>query len=330
MPSFFRRVRFATTLVAICGCLVPPQLWADSYVWTGGGTATAPLGGNFSVDGNWLGGDAPPGLTLPDAPTFGGSGNSGYASINNLALTPPELSSLTFNSTAATAVILRGAQLSFSGTPQIVQSGTGQVLVENDLQLNNPLTLRGTAAGIVSLSGVISGSGTGITKSEASTYVLRGLNTYSGTTTIGAGTLIASGHVKSGESGALGNAPSSVALNGGALYLAGQAVMSRSIDVGGAATFGNNTIGNVVMTGDILYGSAVALTLNSVTGGSLQIDGALSGAGSVVIGSSTTFAGSVRMTAGNNYTGATTLTNGRLSIGAHSTYVGSSSCADDI
>ncbi|MBL9080920.1 MAG: autotransporter-associated beta strand repeat-containing protein [Planctomycetales bacterium] len=324
-----RRVRFCAALIAAIGLAAPPQLLADAFTWTGGGTASAPLGGFFSLDGNWLGGDAPPGATPPDTLTFGGAGAAGYAVVHDLTLNPPELSGLTLGSSRVTAVLLRGEQFSFSNSSEILQTGSGQFLIENNLDLVNPLTLRGAGTGLVSLAGIISGTGN-ITKSEASTYVLRGLNTYDGLTTISAGTLIAAGNVKFGEAGALGNSGSAVTLSGGSFYLAGQATMSRSLEIGGAATFGNNTVGTVTMSGDLTFNTNVALTLNAVTGGNLLLQGSILSPGSVTIGSASTFAGSVRMTSANNYTGTTTLTNGRLSIGANTNYTGTAAAPTTI
>ena len=77
------------------------------------------------------------------------------------------------------------------------------------------LTL-GDSTGITTFAGVISGSG-GLIKDGASTQTLTGANTYTGTTTISAGTLEVSG-----ASGAL-TATSAVNINGGTLLLSGSA-----------------------------------------------------------------------------------------------------------
>ena len=153
------RVRFCAALIAAVGLTAPPQLLADAFTWTGGGTASAPLGGFFSLDGNWLGGDAPPGATPPDTLTFGGAGAAGYAVVHDLTLNPPELSGLTLGSSRVTAVLLRGEQFSFSNSSEILQTGSGQFLIENNLDLVNPLTLRGAGTCLVSLAGTISVTG---------------------------------------------------------------------------------------------------------------------------------------------------------------------------
>ena len=94
----------------------------------------------------------------------------------------------------------------------------------------NTLTV-GTSTGSTTLAGIIGGTG-GLIKDGASTQVLTGANTYTGATTISAGTLEVSG-----ASGEL-TATSAVNINGGTLSLSGSAAdrisNTASISLGAA------------------------------------------------------------------------------------------------
>jgi autotransporter-associated beta strand protein len=115
-----------------------------------------------------------------------------------------------------TAVIFDGTGTSVLslGAAQSVASLTSAGAATLTLGANT-LTV-GTSTGSTTFAGVISGSG-GLIKDGASTQILTGANTYTGTTTISAGTLEVSG-----ASGAL-TATSAVNINGGTLLLSGSA-----------------------------------------------------------------------------------------------------------
>jgi len=131
-------------------------------------------------------------------------------------------------------------------------------------------------------AGAISGTGR-ITKTGTGTLILRGENTYSGTTTISAGTL---------------QVASATALGSGTMSLGG---------------------GTLSTTDTFTYGKEVALTSSSTvsaaTGTTLTLSGVVSGTGS---GLTANGAGTLVLSGVNTYGGGTTISGGTVQIAANS------------
>lgn len=135
--------------------------------------------------------------------------------------------------------------------------------------------------GELTLNGTVGGAGT-LTKTGAGTLVLTGTNTYTG------GTVINGGTVQVSTNANLGDAPGSLAFNGGTLNTTGSFAAARLVTLNaGGGTF------------DAL--GATALTLSNAVGGA----GALMKAG----------AGTLVLTGTNNYGGGTTISSGTLQLG---------------
>jgi autotransporter-associated beta strand protein len=140
---------------------------------------------------------------------FGGSGSSGYVSANDLGNI--RVARLNLNSTAAAPNTIANAAGNPNGTlifgvnsdgtpsiltPKIVQQNAGQFAVNVNLQITDTtaaggwagLTVDGPGTGQVTLGGTISGTGS-LTKAGTFTAVVSGNNTYTGGTTVTAGTL---------------------------------------------------------------------------------------------------------------------------------------------
>ncbi|MGO4322607.1 autotransporter-associated beta strand repeat-containing protein [Pseudomonas sp. KB_12] len=170
----------------------------------------------------------------------------------------------------------------------INNDGTGALALSGTLALTNTGTLGGSYVGTDNLfSGVISGTG-GLAKSDASTWVVSGANTYTGSTTVNGGTL------RAGSTTAFG-ATSGVAVNsGGTLDLNDLNITVRSLaGTGGTVDLGSGT-----------------LTLNDAAGISTAYAGNVTGSGGLV----KTGASTQTLTGTNTYTGATTINGGTLRL----------------
>lgn|GEM_PF-3554756 len=182
----------------------------------------------------------------------------------------------------------------------------------------------GTANLIVesgSFSGVISGGGT-LLKTTAGTLTLNGSNTYSGTTTVLAGTLAAGVDAPNGAAGAFGNATSAVVLGdtSGAVAATiaagtggGNVTIGRSITVVAGSSGTATLTGNVAGASDAVFSGAITLSkdlaVHSVSG-LTTFSGAISGTGFGVTktGAAMIFSGS----GSNTYSGTTTVDSGLL------------------
>ncbi len=112
----------------------------------------------------------------------------------------------------AEAFTLNGTGISLGGA-LINSSGTAASL-SGAITLGSNSSIGGTGAGVMSLTGIISG-GFGVTKVGAGSVTLSGVNTYTGVTTLSGGILRATTSVQ-----ALGTGVATLSLGGGTLQLA--------------------------------------------------------------------------------------------------------------
>jgi autotransporter-associated beta strand protein len=166
--------------------------------------------------------------------------------------------------------------------------------IRNDSGTSTTVILGGSNTGVNIVSGVIDetlGSSLSLTKNDAGNWTLGGQNSYTGTTTVNAGTLTL------GNNSALGN--SSLSINGGTLDI---------------ATF-TTSASNVVLTEGLIKGSGTLTGLTSnfdVRSGTVEAK--LGGS----VGLNKTTTGTVILSGQNTYTGTTTLNAGTLAIGNNS------------
>ena len=224
-------------------------------------------------------------VTLSGANTFTGlttvsAGTLAYGindalSTGGVTASGGTLSLGTFSDTVGTVTVSGGGSITGSSG---VLSSTGNFEMQNG-----------------SVSGILGGLSL-LNKTTASTVTLSGVNTYTGGTTIGAGTLALSG------SGTLGSTSGTLTVNGGTLDLAGvNAGVGNFTGSGGTVlTNGANatlTIGNSNGTGGNFLG-----TFADGTGGVLSLT--KTGSGTLTLGGASS----------NTYSGTTTVNGGTLAL----------------
>lgn len=156
------------------------------------------------------------------------------------------------------------APVTFSGAWTLV-SGTSTLTVGNPSHTSSKMTI----------SGVVGGSGGALVKSGVGTLILSGANTYTGSTTISAGTL------QIGNGGSTGKLSTSSAItDNGSLVFNESDTMTQGTDFSGSAIAGTGTItqagsGTVVLNAANTYNGKTFITAGTL---SVSSDGNLGAA----------------------------------------------------
>ncbi len=265
---------------------------------------------------------AVPALMLPND-IVAGAGGMNVGGVNDLILSGVISGGGSLKKNGNSTLTLNGSNTFSGGTDlvagKIVASnnlafGSGSITVSGNARLDGSVsldisnrinlisgaTLAVNGSNAMTLSGVVSGSG-GLTKNGAASLRLNGPNTYSGDTTINAGTLVLGAGGSLASSGAMNLAGAGASLDisqasssGSIGVLAGTAgtqisLGANSLTLGGAAnaTFGGTIggMGGITKTG---WGTQTLTGHNSYTGGTTIYAGtlALGGGGSLVAGGS--------------------------------------------
>ncbi|MBI3145178.1 MAG: DUF4347 domain-containing protein, partial [Pseudogulbenkiania sp.] len=178
----------------------------------------------------------------------------------------------------------------------------------------------GSGANIADFSGIISGSGT-LTKTAAAILQLSGSNTYTGATTVSAGTLIAN------NSNALGTTAGATTVSSGAtVRIAGGLTVGESFTISGTGKqvssidYGALHLisGSSTVTGAVTL--AVDANVSAASGSTLTLSGVVDGSSAL----NKTDAGTLTLSGTNTYTGATTVSAGTLAVSGGSAIVDSS------
>ncbi len=147
----------------------------------------------------------------------------------------------------------------------------------------NAFTLTEGDATSTTYAGLIDGAGGGLVKQGAGEFVLSGANSYTGVTSIQAGTLTATNDSALGASGVSAN---TIVASGATLNLEGNITLAESLalsgaGVGGAAGALENSSGDNAITGPITFTGAT--TINVAAGTTLTASGGGDGAVDVTV-----------------------------------------------
>ncbi|MCU0795783.1 MAG: autotransporter-associated beta strand repeat-containing protein [Akkermansiaceae bacterium] len=236
--------------------------------------------------------------------------------------------SFIFNTAAANSLTLQGSNslttggILVSGTvganATAISGGTITGPSNGDLTINQR---NAAATGAFTLgSAVVDNGTTGIQKLGSGTAILTGANTYSGTTSIGAGQL------QINNAGALGSSTSiSTSGTGGAALVLNDGVTAGSgktitINGGGAAEFFGalSTNGSATWEGSVIIGAPTSARIGTLTAGTLTVSGNISepsGVPSALLTRANT-GGSVLLSGNNTHTGGTQVVVGGLRMGS--------------
>jgi autotransporter-associated beta strand protein/surface protein len=228
-------------------------------------------------------------LNKEGAGTFTLSGVNTYTGATNINGGTLQLSAgneRISNSSALT--VAGGATFDLNGFSETVASISGSGTITSSVAGGVTLTNGGTAT--TTFSGIIeSGSGTvALTKSGTGTLTLSGANTYTGITTLSAGTLQISADNNLGTPPGVAT-PGHLVLSGGTLNTTASFTMDANRGINLTATTIINTDAATILT----YGGVAAGTVGLTKQGT----------------------GILTFTGANTYTGATTISAGTLSIG---------------
>lgn len=251
-------------------------------------TTDGALNGSFS---------ATPGLAV-----FGGT--AGTVTVDNTS-GAVQTSGLQFKTTGYTV----------TGDPiTLVNPSSGPVVISVDPNINATISANLVGAANIQTSG-------------AGTIVLTGTNTYSGTTTVNAGTL------KVGAGGSTGSLGAGVVVNNNAL------VFDRTDDYGGAVSNAISGPGSLSLTqGSLsLTGQNTYMGTTTITAGTLQIGGGgTSGSlgtgvvinnGALVFNRTDNYGGAVSNTISGS--GGVNLINGQLTLTGQNSYIGDTQIATE-
>ena len=264
-------------------------------------TGTINVGGggalHFTTIGNVGGGASSLG-----APTTGANGlvtlgtNSGDGTLNYIGTGSSSNRTIKIGNAAASQ---GNATINSNGSGALVWTNSAFMPTQTGYTLNHTLTLGGNNTGNNEIQGAIidqtAGSGKqSVIKADSGKWILSGNNTYTGTTTINAGTLLVNRALA---------AASAVSVNSGGT-LGGNGTIGGSVTVnsGGTLSPGNSpgvlTVGSLVLSG----GSTTLLEVNGVTTRGTDYDGI-----NITTGSGLTYGGNLTFSFGNSLSNGNTL-----------------------
>ena len=248
-------------------------------------------------------------LTLSGANTFSGGVSFSAGTLNVNSTTALGATGGTFTVSGGTIDNTSGGALTLANNNAQAWSGNVTFTGSNALNLGTGAVAMNASrqvtvsASTLTVGGVISGSGFTLTKAGSGAMTLAGTNTFTGGTTLSAGTL----NINNVQ--ALGTVAGTFTISGGTIDTPGGAISTVSYPQAwnGNFTFtGSNTLN--LGTGAVAMNASRQVTVSAST---LTVGGVISGSGFTL-----TKAGSGAMTLSgtNTFTGGTTLSAGTLNI----------------
>ena len=317
----FRRSDAVTLAQTISG--------AGNFFQGGGGTVTLTGNNTYTGTTSLAGLGTVSVSSLGDGGSASGIGAAGSSADNILFLSVYATLRYTGAATSTdrlfTIGLGAGAILDASGSGAIQFTNTGSIVVTPGGSTNK-LTLTGTNTGNNSLAAILGDSSvaTSLAKSGVGTWVLGGDSTYTGATTISAGTLGVSSLADGGNAsniGASSNAATNLVFNGGTLkYTGGAGSTDRLFSVGTSGgrldASGTGAI-NFTNTGSMGFNSQSGtrtLTLTGTNTGDNTLAAVIGNSGSTT-SLTKSGTGTWVLTGANSYSGPTTINAGVLQIG---------------
>jgi len=270
---------------------------------------------------------------------FGGaiSGQGGLTKSGTGTLTLSGLNTYTGATTvsAGTLALSGGDALADASSVTVSAAGTLSVAASETIaSLSGAGTVTISAATLTvgadgsssTFSGIIQdGSSAGnLAKSGTGTLTLSGANTYTGTTTISAGTLVAA-H----DSALGGTAGGTTVSSGGALSIGAGRTIAENLALSGTGSFNSGALvqtsaGTSTLTGTVTLTNNATITTSTGTA-VLVLDGVVGGGGALTKAG----AGVLQLNGNNSYSGATTVSAGFLRA-YHSNALGTTSAGTTI
>ncbi|HTL73104.1 MAG TPA: autotransporter-associated beta strand repeat-containing protein [bacterium] len=311
-------------------------------VGASGGTITLNSANNISYFGN---------VTGAGNLTLGGSWGGSASSVQMYGTNLMTSGTVTMNPTPAVARlktpdassavldwVMNGGSTEVSGTFNFGSfNGSGNFNAFNNNSGTTIYNIGGNNHDAI-YSAVLSANGTGqqlsIVKVGTGAQIFSGANSYSGTTTVENGSLIASNNVSTSAAGPFGNAATAIIVGDDVtintniamhpqLLINGAFTMARPVTVGTASgalgnvgttfTLGGNSISSATFSGSFLTMNQ-NLIVTQATGGSLTISAPISDGGNN-LGLTKIGGGTVTLSGANSYAGTTIVSQGVLLIG---------------
>jgi len=272
------------------------------------GAATISNTANVTIDGVISGAHN---LTKTGAATLTLAANNTYSGNTIVSAGGLTLTGGSSIGDASAVSVASGATLTLGGGSETI----GSLLGDGNVVLGYNLTTGGNNAS-TTFSGVISGTGNGITKIGSGTFTLSGSNTYTGSTTVSAGTLaLSGGNAISDVSAVIVSSGATLSLNAsetlGSLAGAGNVFLNNFTLSSGGNNTSTTLSGQLNGSGGFTKTGSGTLTLSGSNSGSFNGGTTVSGGGTLSVANDNNLGSGILGINNSTFgiTGATTIDN---------------------